>query len=468
MTKDILTFQSCFKSTKPKTSIPVRFLSSKEVKKQSGSVKTQLLQSGFEGKAGQVCGIRDKSGKLDQIIAGRIDTFSPYDSAAACNHILKNLSKDIVKKTVFTLEGLNKKDLTAAYVGWGWACYSFDRYKKDKTVFPSLYLPKSAPTHEVKAQVESVHLLRNLVNTPANDLGTAELEAVVKKIATQFKVKTKSIVDKELLKQNFPMLYHVGKASQRKPRLVELNWGKAKDPKLVIVGKGIVYDTGGLNLKPPRFMRLMKKDMGGAAHAIGLAYLIMALKLPVNLKLIVCAAENSVDGNAFRPGDVLETRAGHTVEIGDTDAEGRLAIADALTYAGESKPDLIIDYCTLTGAARVALGPDIPALFANKDKTAQDIVKVGMSNHDPVWQLPLWAPYFKSYSSDVADFANDGDGYGGAIKAGLFLQKFAGDNTDWVHLDCFAWSQSDTPGRPKGGADNGMRAVFHYLQKRYS
>lgn len=465
MTKEIFAFPAPFVKTAPKNAIPVIFASAKDVKKTH---KTQTDQNGFSGNPKEVCFIYDSKGRLETVYAGRSETFSPYDSAAAAEYIRKNLSDAVLKKAVFDFKGLNKKDMSAAYTGWGWASYRFERYKKTKTIFPKLYLPKNAPTNEINAQVEAVSLIRNLVNTPSSDLGTKELEAVVKKIGTQFKAKVTSIVDKDLLKKNFPMIYHVGKASPRRPRLVELNWGKAKDPKITIVGKGVVFDTGGLNLKPPRFMLLMKKDMGGAAQAIGLAYMIMAMKLPVNLKLLVCAAENSVDGNAFRPGDVLPTRAGYTVEVGDTDAEGRLVIGDALTYAAEGKPDLMVDFCTLTGAARVALGPDIPALFANKDKTAQDIVKGSFECEDPVWQLPLWAPYFKSYSSDVADFGNDDStGYGGAIKAGLFLQKFAGEKTDWVHVDCFAWSQSDTPGRPKGGADTGMRAMYQYIAKRF-
>jgi leucyl aminopeptidase len=274
----------------------------------------------------------------------------------------------------------------------------------------------------------------------------------------------------DALEQCFPMIHAVGKAAGKSfaPRLIELRWGDPKHPKVAVVGKGICFDSGGLDIKPSAAMRLMKKDMGGAAHALALAQLIMEARLPVRLHLLIPAAENAIAGNAFRPGDILQSRKGLTVEIGNTDAEGRLVLGDALTLAGEENPELIIDYATLTGAARVAVGPDLPALFTNDDALAAGLDAAGAEVDDPTWRLPLWDGYADMLKSDVADINNAGEGgFAGAITAALFLKRFVPEGALWVHLDTFAWRPSARPGRPKGGEALGLRAVFHLLQRRY-
>ncbi|CAG0907459.1 unnamed protein product, partial [Cyprideis torosa] len=353
-------------------------------------------------------------------------------------------------------------------IGWGLGAYRFDIYKKDDTAIPTLLWPANTNHEEVTATIESVCLLRNLINTPPNVLGTDELADAAKEVAKRHKAKVKIIHDDDLLKKNFPLIYNVGKASPRPPQLIDITWGNKKHPKVTIVGKGIVYDTGGLNLKPGMYMRDMKKDMGGAAHALGTAWMIMALNLPVQLRVLLPVAENSVAGNSYRPGDVLTSRKGLTVEIDDTDAEGRLVVADALTYASEDKPDLLIDFCTLTGAARVALGFDIPAFFSNRETVIEKLRHSSLEKDDALWPLPLWDGYEKEMDSNVADLINGGSGRAGAIHGGLFLQRFIEPHIDWIHLDCYAWEQNGKPGRPKGGADTGMRAIAGFIRDKYT
>ncbi|MEM9469425.1 MAG: leucyl aminopeptidase family protein, partial [Pseudomonadota bacterium] len=328
--------------------------------------------------------------------------------------------------------------------------------------------PKNVNAGKVTTHLSSISLLRNLINTPANLLGTEELANTALTLAKKHKAKT-NVIKGKALEEGFPLIHEVGKASPRQPQLVEFTWGKSSDPAVTIVGKGIIYDTGGLNLKPGMYMRDMKKDMGGAAHALGLASMIISQKLPVQLRVLIPIAENAVAGNPYRPGDVLTSRKGITVEIGDTDAEGRLVVADAIYYACEDKkPDLLVDYCTLTGAARVALGYDIPAFFSNSEEIIDNLRKSSVTSEDPVWPLPLWHGYKKELSSTVADMTNDGSGRAGAIHGALFLDPFVKEGIDWLHLDCYAWEQHGKPGRPKGGADTGMRAVFDYIENRYT
>ena len=308
-----------------------------------------------------------------------------------------------------------------------------------------------------------------MVNTPAADMGPSDIEAAVEKVA-QSSGAVVTTTRGDALEQGFPMIHAVGKAADKSfaPRLIELKWGDPAHPRVALVGKGICFDSGGLDIKPSAGMRLMKKDMGGAAHALGLAQLVMAARLPVRLHLLIAAAENAIGGNAFRPGDVLRSRKGVTVEIGNTDAEGRLVLGDALTRAGEERPELVIDFATLTGAARVAVGPDLPALFCNDEALAADAIAAGIDTDDSVWRLPLWDAYADMLKSDVADINNAGEGgFAGAITAALFLKRFAPEDCPWIHLDTFAWRPSTKPGRPKGGEALGMRAMFQLLQRRY-
>lgn len=359
----------------------------------------------------------------------------------------------------------------AAALGWLTAQYRFQRYRKeDNAAGPRMLVTRDVARMDAVVRLaRAVALVRDLVNTPAADMGPPDLEAATRQLALPFGA-TVDVTRGEALEQGYPMIHAVGKAADRAfaPRLIELTWGDPAHPRIAIVGKGICFDSGGLDIKPSSGMRIMKKDMGGAAHALALAQLVMGSHLPVRLHLLIPAAENAISGNAFRPGDILHTRKGLTVEIGNTDAEGRLVLGDALTRAEEDAPELIIDFATLTGAARVAVGPDLPALFANDDTLADHLAAAGLEVGDPVWRLPLWDDYADMLKSDVADINNAGEGgFAGAITAALFLKRFVPDATPWLHLDTFAWRPVARPGRPKGGEALGLRAVFQLLQKRY-
>lgn len=355
--------------------------------------------------------------------------------------------------------------------GWQTAQHHFERYKKpEKPVGPRILLTKEVKRIEAaQAEARAVCLVRDLVNTPAEDMGPAALEEQCEKLAKAHGGKL-SVVRGDALEQDYPMVHAVGRAAARHhaPRLMHLTWGKDSDPVLAVVGKGVCFDSGGLDVKSSSGMLLMKKDMGGAAHAIALAGLIMGAKLPVRLHLLVPAVENAISGNSFRPGDVLNSRKGLTVEIGNTDAEGRLILGDALTRASEEKPELILDFATLTGAARVALGPDYPALMTRRDETAAELIAAGRSVDDEPWRLPLPEAYAEWLLSDIADTNNaHANSYAGASVAGLFLDKFVGEGIDWAHFDTFAWRPAAKPGRPKGGDAYGLRASWHMLQKRF-
>jgi leucyl aminopeptidase len=359
----------------------------------------------------------------------------------------------------------------AAGLGWLLAHYSFDRYRKPASPKGPRVLLTSEPARIAEAVLvaESTALVRDLVNIPACDLGPAELETAVRMVADDCGA-TVSVTSGAALDEGYPMIAAVGRAAtaDRAPRLIELEWGDQRHPRLAIVGKGVCFDSGGLDIKPSSGMRLMKKDMGGAAHALALARLVMKRRLPVRLHLLIPAVENAISGAAFRPGDVLRSRKGLTVEIGNTDAEGRLILGDALQKAVEAAPELILDYATLTGAARVALGPDLPALFANDDALAESLLSAGRETADPAWRMPLWQPYEEMLSSDIADLGNASDApMAGAVTAALFLGKFVPETTFWAHFDTFAWRGSAKPGRPKGGEALGLRASWAMLVARY-
>ncbi|MFK4002827.1 leucyl aminopeptidase family protein [Qipengyuania sp. NPDC077563] len=367
---------------------------------------------------------------------------------------------------------LAKGEPGPALHGWQTAQYAFTRYKKpEKPVGPRILLTKEAQKIDAAmAEAQAVCLVRDLVNTPAEDMGPASLEDQCERLAKDHGGKL-AVTRGDQLEQDYPMVHAVGRAAARHhaPRIMHLTWGKESDPVLAIVGKGVCFDSGGLDVKNSSGMLLMKKDMGGAAHAIALARLVMGAKLPVRLHLLVPAVENAISGNSFRPGDVLKSRKGLTVEIGNTDAEGRLILGDALTRASEEKPTLIIDFATLTGAARVALGPDYPALMTRRDETAAELIEAGKSVDDEPWRLPLPEAYVEWLNSEIADTNNaHGNSFAGASVAGLFLDKFVGDGLDWAHFDTFAWRPAAKPGRPKGGDAYGLRAAWHMLQKRFA
>lgn len=360
-----------------------------------------------------------------------------------------------------------------AGLGWLLGQHRFDQYRS-KPAPPRgpriLVTREAARIDETTRLAEATALVRDLVNTPAGDLGPAELEQAAREVAKSGGAQVR-ITQAEDLKSGYPLIAAVGGAAtpERAPRLIEFEWGKGDDPRIAIVGKGVCFDSGGLDLKPASGMRLMKKDMGGAAHALALARLIMAEKLPVRLHLLVPAVENAVSGGAYRPGDIVKSRTGTFVEIDNTDAEGRLILADALAKAVEAQPEVIVDFATLTGAARVALGPDLPAFFANSDGLASSAEAAARDVDDPIWRMPLWQPYEEMLKSDVADFANASNKpMAGSITAALFLKKFVPDEVEWAHLDTYAWRDSASPGRPKGGEALGLRAVFAALSKRYA
>ncbi len=360
----------------------------------------------------------------------------------------------------------------AATLGWLLAQHRFDRYRTsdEPTVGPRILLTGDAKRvdRDVR-EAAATALVRDLVDTPASDLGPAELEAAVRALGEASTARVE-VTQGDPLEIGFPMIAAVGRgaARDRAPRLIELHWGNSQHPRIAIVGKGVCFDSGGLDIKPASGMRLMKKDMGGAAHALALAQLIIAERIPVRLHLLIPAVENSVSATAFRPGDVIASRRGLMVEIDNTDAEGRLVLGDALTRAGEEQPELIIDFATLTGAARVALGPDLPALFANHDGLAADLLGAGQAAADPLWRMPLWDGYDEMLKSSLADLANASESpMAGAVTAALFLRRFVPPGVAWAHLDTFAWRAAAKPGRPKGGEALGLRAVFAALAARY-
>lgn len=415
----------------------------------------------FTGKANEVA-ILPGEGDAWSAAAGVADTgaLGPWCLARAA---------ELLPEGAYRVEG---GAIGAAGLGWLTAHYRFDRYRKDESpVGPRVLLTNEVARINPAIQLaRATALVRDLVNTPAADMGPPDLQAAVETVAAAFGAVV-AVTKGDALEQGYPMIHAVGKAADRAfaPRLIEMEWGDPAHPRVAVVGKGICFDSGGLDIKPSSGMRLMKKDMGGAAHALGLAQLVMQAGLPVRLHLLIAAAENAISGAAFRPGDILQSRKGITVEIGNTDAEGRLVLGDALTKAGEDAPELVIDFATLTGAARVAVGPDLPALFANDEALAADMAEAGAEVDDPTWRLPLWDGYADMLKSDIADINNAGEGgFAGAITAALFLKRFAPEGVPWLHLDTFAWRPAAKPGRPKGGEALGMRAVFRMLQRRYA
>ncbi|MEK9210258.1 leucyl aminopeptidase family protein [Sphingomonas sp. 2378] len=393
------------------------------------------------------------------MVAGMSDPESPWALARLA---------ETLPEGCYRLDGA---EVGANALGWLLGQYRFTRYRKAEDAAPRVLLTRDlAHRDEVIRIAAATALVRDLVNSGAGDLGPAELEAEAETLARRHGAAV-TVTAGEALARDYPMVHAVGQAAtrDRAPRLIELNWGDPAHPRIAIVGKGVCFDTGGLDIKPSAGMRLMKKDMGGAAHALALAGLVMAARLPVRLHLLIPAVENAVSGASFRPGDVLKTRKGLTVENTNTDAEGRLILGDALTRAGEEKPELILDFATLTGAARVALGPDLPPLFTDDEALAADLLAAGVAEEDPVWRLPLWDGYDEMLKSDIADMVNAPDGgFAGAITAALFLRRFVPKETAWAHLDVFAWRPSAKPGRPKGGDAYALRAAYRMLKGRYS
>jgi len=352
---------------------------------------------------------------------------------------------------------------------WLVGSYKFDRYKKNEKSLPILSVANQSTVDSALKYAEATALTRDLINTPAADMMPEHLGDTAIEMAERFGANVTQIIGDKLLTENYPTIHAVGRASVHAPRLIDLTWGNKNHPKVTLVGKGVCFDSGGLDLKPAAGMRNMKKDMGGSAHVLGLAQLVMAHNLPINLRVLIPAVENAVSNNAFRPGDVITTRKGITVEIDNTDAEGRLVLCDALAEAENDQPELLIDFATLTGAMRVALGTELPGFFSTSDDVAAGITLAGNKNSDPVWRMPLHDAYKDMLKSQIADMTNcSTTPFGGAITAALYLQEFISDNTDWVHFDVMAFNVRHLSGRPLGGEAFGIRAVFDYLQNRYS
>lgn len=444
---------------------PIHFVTAEGLEallaKMTDAHRGWVRSTAWQPKPGAVLALPGNDGSVAAVVAG-IGGDEPFWAVAAIPAQLPPGSYAIAGESSAT-EGARHA------LAWGVGQYSFSRRSGTSTAQPrTLVWPAEVEPGAVLSAVDADALVRNLVNTPAGDMGPAELSQAAAKLAAASGAEFREIVGDALLTENFPAIHAVGRASVRAPRLLELRWGDPGRPRVTLVGKGVCFDTGGLNLKQPGGMRNMKKDMGGAAHVLGLAKMIMDAALPVRLRVLVPAVENSVAGDAYRPGDVVATRAGLTVEIGNTDAEGRVVLADALALADEESPELLLDFATLTGAARVALGPDLPALFASDDTLAQEWLAAGGEQGDPLWRLPLWAPYAGNLAGGIADLNNvTTDGFAGAIYGGLFLQRFVAKARAWAHVDTFAWNPRNRPGRTEGGMSQGVRAAFSMLASRY-
>lgn len=425
-----------------------------------------LAATGFEAGAGAVAALPGEDGRPVAAVfglgkpaaAGRIPASDPLAPGV--------LATQLPAGTFRLASGF--EDPAAAALAFALGSYRFDRYRSRRKAVPRLVLPEGADGAEIARIADAVFRARDLVNTPANDLGPEELAGAVRALAERHGADFTEIVGDDLVTHNFPLIHAVGAASDRAPRLVDLTWGDPAHPKVTLVGKGVAFDTGGLNIKPDASMLLMKKDMGGAAAAIALADMIMDAGLPVRLRLLVAAVENAISGNAFRPGDVYRSRKGITVEIGNTDAEGRLILADALALADEEAPEVLVDFATLTGAARVALGPDLPPLYCDDDAFAAALLSSGARVGDPLWRMPLWRPYEKMLDSKVAEINHiSGGAFAGSITAALFLSRFVEKAKTWAHLDVFAWVPSAKPGRPEGGEAQSSRALYALFKARY-
>lgn len=444
-------------------SVPIVLVNQHQLNKQFADHQTWINLSQFKADSGTFCLLPNANGGIKQVLAGRGDTLNTWT--------LGNLAANLPPGDYHLADDLSAEEATKLCLGWQLGQYQFLKYKENSNgSTPSkaqLTFPETADQEYIEAATAATYLVRDLINTPANDMGPAQLADAASAIAKVHDAEFQVITGENLLDQQYPMIYAVGKANAQSPRLIDIRWGSTDAPKITLVGKGVCFDTGGLDIKPAAGMKLMKKDMGGAAQVLGLAKLIMQMKLPVRLRVLIPAVENSIAENAMRPSDVLQTRKGITVEVGNTDAEGRLVLADALWEASSESPQLLIDCATLTGAARVALGTELPAFFCNDAAITEQFEQVGLQVDDPLWPLPLHEPYREMLSSKIADISNIGNvSYGGAITAALFLREFVQPSTPWIHVDFMAWNLRSLPGRPEGGEAMGMRALFELIRRR--
>jgi leucyl aminopeptidase len=452
--------------TAPASAIPIYFASkatwaaiNKELPPQ---VQQFALANDFTAKPGKCLTLPSPDGKIAQVLFGLEE-----ESSKSRDLFRPGALPGLLPPGIYRFANA-PHDTRLATLAFALGSYRFGRYRKAEKPDVRLVPPDGVDIADIVRMAEATSLARDLINTPSNDMGPEELALAAEQLAGRYGASFKAIVGDELTRQNFPLIHAVGKASTRAPRLIDLSWGNPAHPKVTLVGKGVCFDTGGLDLKPSSGMLIMKKDMGGAANVLALAQMVMDAKLKLRLRVLIPAVENAVAGNAFRPLDIFKSRKGPTVEIGNTDAEGRLVLADALALADEEKPDLLVDLGTLTGAARVALGPDLPPFYTNDEALAQDVARFAKAEQDPLWRMPLWPAYDSWLDSKVADINNaPSGGFAGSITCALFLQRFVTDAKSWLHVDIYGWTPSAKPARPEGGECQAARAIYKLLGERY-
>lgn len=459
---------ACFLETRPADAIPIIPVVEQEFNEdRHGWLSRQeplrarwLTTTGFKAKPGSYCLIPSADGTLNAVVIGAASSGDLWTGGA--------LPAQLPAGSYYLDTDWPTSAREQFAIGWGLGAYRFTRYKSAPAIEARFAIDPACDAAAIHSQVASAYLVRDLINTAAEDMMPEHLAEAIVNVGQDFGAAVTQIVGDDLLAKHYPTVHTVGRASRRAPRLIDLRWGNPSHPKVTLVGKGVCFDSGGLDIKPASGMRMMKKDMGGAAHALGVARMVMQSELPVSLRLLVPAVENAVSGASFRPGDVITSRKGITIEVDNTDAEGRLILCDALAEGRSEAPEVMIDFATLTGAARVALGTDLPAMFTNSDAMAAGLLSAAEETQDPVWRMPLHKPYRTMLDSKVADIANAASApFAGAITAALFLQEFVEDGTDWAHFDIMAWNRSTQPGRPEGGEAMGMRTVYAYLRQRF-
>jgi leucyl aminopeptidase len=453
-------------ATAPAATIPITFATKATWDAICAELPAEARQfaraNGFAAKPGACLTLPSADGKIAQIVFGLEDATDRFHDL-----FRPGLLPGLLPPGVYRFANA-PHDTRLAVLAFALGAYRFGRYRKADAPDVKLVPPDGIDVAAITRMAEAAYLARDLINTPSNDMGPEELALAAQQLAKRFDASFGCIVGEELTRQNFPLIHAVGMASSRSPRLIDLTWGDPAHPKVTLVGKGVCFDTGGLDLKPSAGMLIMKKDMGGAANVLALAQVVMDARLKVRLRVLIPAVENAVAGNAFRPLDVFTSRKGITVEIGNTDAEGRLVLADALALACEEKPDLLVDLGTLTGAARVALGPDLPPFYTNDETLALDLARCAREENDPVWRLPLWPPYDAWLDSKVANVNNaPGGTFAGSITCALFLQRFVEGAKSWLHVDIYGWTPSARPARPEGGECQAARAIYRLLGERY-
>ena len=458
--------QSPFEAAPTTSAIPITFATKAtwaDIREGLPAQARQFaLANDFTAKPGKLLVLPSPEGKIAQVIFGLDD-----EGSKSRDLFRPGVLPGLLPPGVYRFANA-PHDTRLAALAFALGSYRFGRYRKADQPDVRLVPPDGIDVSDIARMAEAAALARDLINTPSNDMGPEELALAAQALATRYGASYSAIVGDELVRQNFPLIYAVGMASPRAPRLIDITWGAPDHPKVTLVGKGVCFDTGGLDLKPSGGMLIMKKDMGGAANVLALAQMVMDAKLKVRLRVLIPAVENAVAGNAFRPLDIFKSRKGPTVEIGNTDAEGRLVLADALALADEEKPDLLVDLGTLTGAARVALGPDLPPFYTNDETLAEHVARSAKQENDPLWRMPLWPPYDSWLDSKVADINNaPSGGFAGSVICALFLQRFVTDAKSWLHVDIYGWTPSAKPGRPEGGECQAARAIYKLLSERY-